>query len=359
MHQPKTQDRPTSSALRTPAIAPGVRAAETSKEDLRSLEQIDALLLKLSAGDRFERLGAIVQEHLLTGGKKLRARLALSAAKALGVAPGMAVPWASACELLHNATLIHDDLQDRDEYRRGTFSVWVRHGEAQAINAGDLLLMLPFVALEHVPVDGAVRWELARAIARRAEETVRGQSLEMTLLSSCRWTWEAYVEAAQGKTAALMTLPVQGAALLGDRSPGAARMLADCFRDLGLLFQLQDDIIDLFGDKGREAPGGDLREGRVSALVVAHLTRHPEEIEWLGPLLGKPRHETTDGDVSMAASRFEASGALADVLTRIATTRRRFDEAPALQAEPALAAVARDLAERSLAQVDRLFGGAR
>lgn len=359
MHQPKPQNRPAPRAARPPRRGPGRPFAAESQEERRALEQIDALVLKLSAGDRFERLGAIVQEHLLTGGKKLRARLALATGRALGVDADRAVPWASACELLHNATLIHDDLQDRDAYRRGEFSVWVRHGEAQAINAGDLLLMLPFVALEHVPVKGDIRWELARAIARRAEETVRGQSLEMSLLSSCRWNWEAYTEAAQGKTAALMALPVQGAALLGGRSVSAAERLADCFRDLGLLFQLQDDVVDLFGDKGREAPGGDLREGRVSALVVAHLTRHPDEIQWLGPLLGKARQETTDADVAAAASRFEASGALQDVLGRIEETQRRFERAGALLAEPAVAAVARDLADRSLRQVRALFGGAR
>ncbi|MEO1336111.1 MAG: polyprenyl synthetase family protein, partial [Myxococcota bacterium] len=172
----------------------GVTPASAAEEE--PLEAVKAMMLKLAAGRSFERLGAIVQEHLFTGGKRLRAKLALASLDALDGPSEAAIPWAAACELLHNATLVHDDLQDGDPVRRGRFAVWVRHGQAQAINAGDLLLMLPFIALEHVPANDSVRWQLSRAIARRAEQTVRGQSLEMCLLHSGRWDWESYAEAA-------------------------------------------------------------------------------------------------------------------------------------------------------------------
>lgn len=323
----------------------------SSRDETASIEQVKALMLKLAAGERFERLGAIVQEHLLTGGKKLRAKLALAAVEALGVPNEHGVGWAASCELLHNASLVHDDLQDRDEYRRGRFSVWVRHGEAQAINAGDLLLMLPYTAVEHIDVDPAVKWELCRAVARRAEETVRGQSLEMTLLTSCRWDWASYDDAATGKTSALMTLPVHGAALIAGRTSEEATQLGDCFKDLGLLFQMQDDVIDLFGDKGRDKPGGDIREGRVSALVVEHLVQNPEDVAWLGPILGKPRSETTDTDVERVAKAFSGD-TLQGVLRRILDTRARILSAPPLLAEPGLRRVAESLVDLSLAPIE-------
>jgi geranylgeranyl diphosphate synthase type I len=331
----------------TPALA----APRSSSE----LDPIDALSLTLAAGDRFERLGAIVQEHLYTRGKKLRARLALQAARAMEVDEAQAVVWATACELLHNATLIHDDLEDRDEMRRGMYAVWVRHGDAQAINAGDLMLMLPFIALEHASIADALRWQLARAIARRAEDTVRGQSLEMTLLSSCRWSWDCYVEAAVGKTSAMFALPVHGAALLGGKSPEQAKHMGDVFRDLGLLFQMQDDVLDLFGDKGHER-GADIRQGRASALVIAHLTLYPDEIEWLGPILGKARRETTDADVALVAARFEQRGALQGVLARIEEVRARFLRSPELAEVPLLARAAEELVERCLDPIHHLRG---
>jgi geranylgeranyl diphosphate synthase type I len=331
------------------------RWTEETAEEAERLEAVRALMLELSAGQRFERLGAIVQEHLYTGGKRLRARLALSSIEALGGDGRGAVAWAAACELLHNATLVHDDLQDHDAVRRGHFAVWVRHGQAQAINAGDLLLMLPFIALEHLAVEPALRWHLARAIARRAEQTVRGQSLEMCLLHGGRWDRESYADAATGKTSALMALPVHGAALLAGRSPEESERLSDCFQRVGLLFQIQDDVLDLFGDKGRGEVGGDVREGRVSALVVEHLRLHPADQPWLVELLGRAREATTDREVEQVAARFERDGALDAVLERIAEEREAIRSAPALASEPRLREVAMDLVDLSLAPIAHLF----
>ena len=132
----------------------------------------------------------------------------------------------------------------------------------------------------------------------------------MTLMSSCRWDWASYDAAAIGKTSALMTLPVHGAALIGGRSAAQSKDLADCFRDLGLLFQMQDDVVDLFGDKGRGQRGNDLREGKVSALIVTHLERRPDDREALVELLKRDRDATRDEDVAAWSKRFTESGAL-------------------------------------------------
>ena len=100
------------------------------------------------------------------------------------------MPWAAACELVHNATLIHDDIQDGDRVRRDQPTTWVRHGVGQAINAGDLLLMLPFTLLSEIDAFPVAKWRLSEALARAAEQTVRGQSSEMDLASNGRVTWE-------------------------------------------------------------------------------------------------------------------------------------------------------------------------
>lgn len=350
----RTSTKMTGSPNAAPPTAPVRAPAEATTEDVL-LEQVKALMLRLAAGQRFERLGAIVQEHLFTGGKRLRARLALDGVRALGGDPSQAVAWAAACELLHNATLVHDDLQDSDPIRRGHFTVWMRHGRPQAINAGDLLLMLPYVAVEHVPVEDATKWHLARAVAMRAEETVRGQSMEMALLSSGQWDWEAYAEAARGKTSALMTLPIHGAALVCGRTPERAQALSDAFRDVGLLFQIQDDVVDLFGDKGRGERGGDLREGRVSALVAAHLEVSRQDTAWLVALLGKPRDETTDADIEAVAARLQARGTLSVVIERIEDLQDRTRQL--LSDEPELRAVAERLMELSLRPIEHVMKG--
>ncbi len=336
------------SAARSPA-APPLDPQEVDPLGLwadDALSEVEDVMSRLAVGTRLERSGHMVQEHLATGGKRLRARLALAAVEAMGGTRARAVGWAAACELVHNATLIHDDLQDGDRVRRGRPTTWVRHGAPQAINAGDLLLMLPFLAVDAVPADGDVRWGLARAIARRAEATVRGQSLELDLLGGRRTDWETWLRATEGKTGALLALPVEGAALLAGLSPDAAAHIAQDFVRIGVLFQVADDVLDLYGDKGRGERGNDLREGKVSALVVEHLRLHPADAPWLLALLEAPRELTPDGEVATAIEAFQVAGALAAVVDRFEVLARAVHDAPLLRAVPDLHAVALELVEQ-------------
>lgn len=307
------------------------------------LDEIEALMIHLAVGGRLDRLGLMVQEHLASGGRRMRARLALAAAEALGLSRAAAIGWGAACELVHNATLVHDDLQDGDEMRRGRASLWAHHGAAQAINAGDLLLMLPFLALAHLDTDDATRWRLSRAIAARAERTVRGQATEMELVGNERFDWHSWVSAAEGKSGALLSLPVEGAAILAGLREASVRPLAEAFGQLGVLYQVHDDVRDLWGDKGRDRRGNDLREGKASALVVAHLGLHPDDTDELVDVLSKPREETTDAEVDGLVRRFETGGALALVRERIIALEGRVLDNPTLAAVPDLHAIAAEI----------------
>ncbi len=317
--------------------------------DMIALEQ---LMARLCAGGRLDRAGVMANEHLATGGRRMRARLALTACTALGAPAEAAIPWAAAVELLHNATLIHDDIQDGDTHRRGEPTVWVRHGSAQAINAGDLLLMLPWLAIAEAPVDEALRFRLCRVTAERAQRTVRGQVDELDLFGGRRVDMASYARVIAAKTGHLLALPVEGAALLAGRSPTEAAQLARPFEALGLLYQLVDDVIDLYGDKGREAPGSDLREGKLSALVVHHLRLHPEDRAWLTSVLLAPREETDERDVQHAITRFREGGAVEATLAQIDELAARVHEAPELAAEPGLRALARMSLALVLAPLD-------
>ncbi len=332
------------------------RSPSHSPPALRSSAMLDAverMMRSLSAGDRMERTGVMVQEHLATGGKRIRARLALCALEALGGTRSDAVGWAAAVELLHNATLIHDDIQDGDRVRRGQPTTWVRHGVAQAINAGDLLLMLPFLAVSHAPEDR--RWQLCRLLAEGASRVVRGQVEELSMLSAESVSAEAWRRVVEGKTGGLFCLPVEGAALLAGHSEEDSARIAAAFMPLGVLFQLQDDVLDLYGDKGREAPGADLREGKISALVVAHLIRCPEDREWLLDLLRAPRAETTDEAVEEAIARFRRSGALADVLDDILGQIQAVESAEVLRRYPALRGVALQITALAMQPIAHLW----
>lgn len=315
------------------------------------LGDVETLMHALAGPPAGDLAAAMVREHLVTGGKRLRARLALAALEALGAPRRSGVAWAAACELLHNATLVHDDLQDGDLARRGHPTTWAVHGAAQAINAGDLLLMLPFLALEHLPALPERRWALASATARQAAATVRGQTAELALTARRGATWPEYRVAVEGKTGALFGLPVEGAAILAGLDAAEAAALAAPFRGIGVLFQLQDDVLDLYGEKGRERTGSDLREGKVSALVVEHLALHPGEGAWLRALLALPRDATPDDEVRRAMERFRAGGALERVLGRIDREARAVAHSPALDREPGLRALADELVQVALAPV--------
>ena len=323
---------------------------------LRSSDQLDdveQLMRSLASGKRMERTGVMVQEHLATGGKRIRARLTLCAMEALGGKRTDAVGWASAVELLHNATLIHDDIQDGDRVRRGQPTTWVRHGVAQAINAGDLLLMLPFLAVEQAPEN--LRWRLCQLLAGGAAGIVRGQVEELSMLPAESLSAEAWRRVVEGKTGGLFCLPVEGAALLAGHSPAEARGIAEAFMPLGVLFQLQDDVLDLYGDKGRGEVGADLREGKISALVVAHLCRRPEDRQWLLELLRTPRDETSQDAVDEAIMRFDQSGALADVLADILELLSQVERAEILARYPALRGVALQITALAMQPIAHLW----
>ena len=150
--------------------------------DPSGLEDVERMMDRLiGSSDHAGRMG---REHVVAGGKRLRARLALAAGEALAAPLGDAVAWATAVELLHNATLVHDDIQDGDRTRRGRPTLWTVHGTAQAINAGDMMLMLPYLAIAET--SSHANAELCRVMAEHAVYTVRGQIAEIDLCRTVR-----------------------------------------------------------------------------------------------------------------------------------------------------------------------------
>ncbi len=307
------------------------------------LADVEGLMQRLAVGKAHDHAATIILDHLASGGKRLRARLALAANEALGKKASDAVAWAAACEMLHNATLVHDDLQDGDRVRRGRPTSWVTFGSAQAINAGDLMFQLPYAAISTLVTDDGVKWRLASILARQSSQVIRGQVDELEMTTRMEISWPVYDQAIIGKTSALFELPVEGAAVLCGHSDVEAAQLTRPFRALGMLFQMQDDVLDLFADKGRESRGSDVREGKVSALVVDHVTRHPSERDWLVGILKTPREQTTQQMVDQVIERFQKGGALQGVCERIDKESSRAVNAPELAATPRLATLMREL----------------
>src|SRR5699024_6788589 len=177
------------------------------------------------------------------GGKALRPALTVLCAQAAGVDPGAAVPGAVAVELVHNFSLLHDDVMDGDTERRSRPTVWWLYGVPTAILAGDALLTL---AVEVVERSGD------HADTRRGtgavQELIRGQRQDVGFERRHEVALHECLEMADGKTGALMCCAAGIGPLLAGAPPETARTLGRFGRELGMAFQLVDDLLGIRGD---------------------------------------------------------------------------------------------------------------
>ncbi len=183
-------------------------------------------------------------------GKRLRPTMCLLAAEATGGDYRRALPAAAAVELVHNFSLIHDDIEDRSNERRHRATVWRLWGEPHAINAGDGLLMVARLALHRLSEQG-VPVETVLALARSFDETClllcQGQYLDMSFEDRTDVTVEMYLEMTGGKTAALISYSAFAGALLGGDDVRQADSYRRFGRELGLAFQIVDDVLGIWG----------------------------------------------------------------------------------------------------------------
>ena len=297
---------------------------------------------------------ALVAEHLSSGGKLIRPRLIYKVVELAGGKPADAREWAAAIELLHNATLVHDDYQDGDTHRRGKPTLWVTYGGPQAINAGDFLWSTAFRAVADRSLQAEVTLELVRLLSDMAMEVVQGQALELSPLSDQLEVREHYFDIIRGKTSGLFRTPARGALLLAGVDRPTIDKLSTYFEQLGLIFQLQDDLLDLYGDKGRSGIGEDLREGKLSFLIVKHVELHPTAKQSCLEFLRSPREEVSAEEVAAWISKFREDGTLAAALDEF--KRREMDLLSAVGDElPHYQNIFKELASVIKAPIQHLF----
>lgn len=219
---------------------------QTSDPELL-LSQVEHRMQQLAREGRDRACEAAVA-HLAAGGSRVRARLALHAALALSLPRSEAVAIAAACELLHNASLVHDDLQDRDPLRRGRPAVWREYGDAAAICVGDLLLSGGYAALAGC---GPHASRLIVRTHQRVGAIVRGQCADLSLKGRTDVSLATYEAVAADKSGPLLSLPIELALLLAgaDRHRPLAVSAASLF---AVAYQVTDDLDDVDRDAMNE-----------------------------------------------------------------------------------------------------------
>lgn len=217
---------------------------------------------------------------LAGGGKRLRPVLALMCAAACGLDPVKILPQAIAIEMFHNFTLIHDDVMDRSDTRRGRPTVYVRNGEVQAILSGDALLTLATMKMAEGAGEYTAR--LLDMFNRTALAVYEGQQMDTDFesLAPGEVSVQDYKDMILRKTAALIILPcLIGPTVAGNESARTA--LRDYATHLGLAFQLRDDWLDTFGDAATfgKPIGGDIRNHKHTLLYIRAWEEAPEAMK--------------------------------------------------------------------------------
>lgn len=253
-----------------------------------------------------------MDEEGQNSGKRIRPLLCLLVCRELSGDARPALPFAAAIELMHNFCLVHDDIEDGDEVRRGRPAVWMKYGLPHAINIGDYLFTKVFEALLldsfSAPPDRLVRlFELMRSTL---DHTHRGQALDMNAREG-GITVDHYMQLVTEKTGHYLAAPMIAGAICADADATITTALGTFGLMIGPMFQIRDDVIDLTHGKGRNSIGNDIREGKRSFLV-AHALEHADtpQQQRLLEILDLPRLDTTDAHIQEALEIFNSCSAM-------------------------------------------------
>jgi len=247
------------------------------------------------------------------GGKRIRPALAISCYYAVGGKGKEIIFPAALIEMFHNFTLIHDDIEDDSQFRRGEPTLHRLYGISIALNSGDALYTIIWNKLAYAPLDCRKFRTIERMFSSTFKHVVEGQGLELDWESSGRFdiTEDEYFEMIKKKTAVLIGLSCEIGAMLGGANKKTCTALRKFGENIGIAFQIQDDVLNVAGDfsKYQKEIGGDITEGK-RTLIVVHSLAHatPDEKKRLITILSS--HTSQAEDIKYAIDLFRKYGSI-------------------------------------------------
>ena len=259
-------------------MLPGAEGADLLTAIMEVKPLIEKRIETSLRASRHDRLGDAMMHLIEGGGKRMRATLPWLVGKAVGDTHSGLFDIGAAIETVHNFTLVHDDIMDDDELRRGRNAVHIEYGMPTAINAGDAMLAIAFERLvqaenleakDVAPLVNRIAW-----MVRRVSE---GQQLDIEFEDRLEVSEEDYLEMIEGKTAVMFWICAEIGARISGADDEVIQLMADWGKALGLCFQLMDDVIDVLSDSetlGKPA-GSDIAQGK-RTLMIIHALRQPD-----------------------------------------------------------------------------------
>lgn len=239
---------------------------------MHSIEQLQSLVNKAINDTKYTEEPAELYEPISylmqLGGKRMRPVLVLVSTELFGGQVEKALDAAIGIEIFHNFTLMHDDIMDKAPIRRGKATVHVKWNESAAILSGDVMFVEAYKLM--IKVEDSILRDVLAIFSDTASGVCQGQQADMNFESRNDVSLAEYLEMIRQKTAVLLAGSMQIGALIGGAAKDQAELLYEFGENLGLAFQLQDDILDVYGDpeKFGKQVGGDILSNKKTFMLI-------------------------------------------------------------------------------------------
>ncbi len=244
---------------------------------------------------------------IVNGGKRLRPFMVLKSCVVLGGKLNDALPAASAIEMIHNFTLVHDDIMDNDDIRHGVPTVHKKFGLPLAILAGDVLFSKAYQVISNSKLSPYSSTQLISRLAKACVDVCEGQLLDIKMAESKKIPSQAdYIKMVEKKTAALFDVSCSMGAICAKAKSKDIENLSSFGRNLGIAFQITDDLIGVLGDPRvtKKPVGNDLREGKKSLPIVLAITKSKgKDKKNILKIFGNSRAKKTEIEMAVRAIR--------------------------------------------------------
>ncbi|WP_316015812.1 polyprenyl synthetase family protein [Roseobacter sp. HKCCA0434] len=271
------------------------------------MEAVNSLIADRMASENAPRIPQVTAHLVGAGGKRIRPLMVLAAAALYGYRGDNDVKLAATVEFIHTATLLHDDVVDESEQRRGRPTANLLWDNQSSVLVGDYLFARSFQLMVE-----AESLRVLDILANAAAVIAEGEVLQLSVARDLTTVEDTYIKVVRGKTAALFAAASEVGGLVAGASDADVAALRRYGDALGIAFQIADDLLDLVGEDIGKNTGDDLREGKLTLPVIRALAvAQGEERAFWERLIGKGRFE--EGDVERARAIFDRHGIIEGV----------------------------------------------